>query len=439
MKFCPRCGTKTPDAAAVCPLCGKRLSGEADAKRPSPRPADASHGKSCPSEPRHASPGSSSGASGPRAAASSDRPRPEATGRAAPVSGVFAWISRFFGNARAAEVDVPSLFSSVFKRHSIAEAEEIFVCGTDATTPSPSSVAASWPRPWLFSRILIAFAATYFPLYICLVIFKNENAIPNMMVAGSFAVPISTMVLFFELNVWKNINIYRVFLTFAVAGAASIVLCLVFYEMFPTKSATSPTWPKAFVAGIGEEVAKAVLVLAAMKIFLKTPQRLLNGLLIGAAVGAGFAAMESAGYSFNYYVGPLLVNFVNKQLASVNHLPYEIIPRVNPVSTMQSVIFIRGILAPGGHVAWAALHGAALSIVARSSNLDFASLFDARFLRIAIFPVIMHIAWDAPVFYVGAVGYLKCTVLIAAVWIAVFVLVHRGLDEVRHIYSRPIE
>lgn len=75
---------------------------------------------------------------------------------------------------------------------------------------------------------------------------------------------------------------------------------------------------------------------------------ILNGLLIGAAVGVGVAVFETAGY-----------------IAKSHSL---------------TVLYLRGALALGGHVAWAGLTGAALAMVKGDKPLRVDHLMDVRFL-----------------------------------------------------------
>ena len=65
------------------------------------------------------------------------------------------------GGQNHVELNWKDLFRDVFKRHSEAEAEEIFACGTKNTTPEVSSISSSWPRPWLYSRVFIGFLIAF--------------------------------------------------------------------------------------------------------------------------------------------------------------------------------------------------------------------------------------------------------------------------------------
>ena len=94
----------------------------------------------------------------------------------------------------------------------------------------------------------------------------------------------------------------------------------------------------AFLVGLVEEMGKAVIVILFVN-YLKT-NKILNGLLIGASVGAGFAVFEIAGYILEY------------SLSSYDEL-----------SAMTELIVARGWTSLGGHLVWAAIVGAAAVIV----------------------------------------------------------------------------
>lgn len=184
MKYCSHCGHPNQDGALFCGSCGKPLS-----------PNTGSNGVG---------------------SQSSYTTNAKAGG---------SWIdslNEYVGNDRPADLNWKVLFSDVFKSHTTEEAEEIFICGTKATTPDMCSISKDWPHPWLYSRVLLMFVITFALLWICVNAFGNLNAFPGMIVIGSFAVPLSTMVLFMEANVWRNVSMYTVIKTFFVGGCASL-------------------------------------------------------------------------------------------------------------------------------------------------------------------------------------------------------------------------
>lgn len=335
-----------------------------------------------------------------------------------------SWIdslNEYVGNDRPANLNWRVLFSDVFKSHTTEEAEDIFICGTKATTPDVNSISKDWPHPWLYSRVLLMFVITFALLWVCVNAFGNLNAFPGMIVIGSFAVPLSTMVLFMEANVWRNVSMYTVIKTFFVGGCASLVATLLLFSFY---SVEEMDFFGAFMVGLIEELGKAVIVLAVLRKLGKLS--ILTGMLIGACVGAGFAAFESAGYA--------LQPFIQYQQITGYAAAYgQNIDGQQMMDAINNTIFLRAVLAPGGHVAWAAISGAAFVIAAKYKGMIDTSLFtEKKFLRLFAIPVILHCLWDSPLaMWVNGVfpfaGYIA---LVVVVWIVVLILINMGLTEV---------
>lgn len=383
MIYCSNCGSPNPDEAKFCQVCGAPLFQNQGTSKPQQKSNETKKKK-----------GSSS------------------------------WVDSlndYVGNDKPADLNWRMLFTDVFKSHTTEEAEEIFICGTRSTTPPPALVSKEWPHPWLWSRVLVILLAATFLLWVCVSTFHNTNALPGMIVMGSFAVPIATMILFMEVNAWKNVSVYYVLMTFLVGGCASLVAALILFSIYNTGELD---YFGALITGIIEETGKAVIVY----IFLRRLGKLyiLSGMLIGACVGAGFAAFESAGYALQ----PLLVFLQQIGFAAAygQNVDFEQIYGI-----INHVIITRGLLAPGGHVAWAAISGAALVITAKAKGrIDTGLFFDGKFLKLFIIPVVLHALWDCPLSnsinsIIPDSWYI---VLIILVWIVVLILVNMGLAEV---------
>ncbi len=105
----------------------------------------------------------------------------------------------------------------------------------------------------------------------------------------------------------------------------------------PSGRLTLATSPWAYVAtGFIEEFVKGVVLVVVGWRFL--PKTVAQGALLGAVVGAGFAAFESAGYAFNAAITAQGIDLV---------------------SLVQTEV-LRAALSPIGHVLWTAILGAAL-------------------------------------------------------------------------------
>lgn len=157
----------------------------------------------------------------------------------------------------------------------------------------------------------------------------NANLIPTLILLGSFLVPFC-VVLFVAERVDGTLHTSQLMLGFFVAGVLG-VLGASLLESGLTSNVT------LFVGvGLIEELVKILLVAAIG--WRVQPRTARTGALLGASVGAGFAAFESAGYAFN---------------AAITRQGIDL------GSLLQSEV-IRSLLAPVGHVLWTSILGAVL-------------------------------------------------------------------------------
>lgn len=354
MNFCPNCGTKTDPASIFCETCGYKLTTESgshpDNKNVFEKVTDS--------------------------------------------------LNKMSGVNGAVELKLRDLFSDVFKKHSTAEAESIFISGTTFTTPPEDSIATTWPKPWLYTRTFLMFIITFIFLYGCVSEFKNVNALPGLIMIGSLMVPFSLLLFFMEINVPRNISFFTIAKMFFIGGCASLFLTLLLYQLFPQGGFQ---FISAIITGVVEEVGKIAIVAV---IIFRMPKikYMLNGMLIGAAVGAGFAVFESAGYAFR------------------NALQYG-------MDQMMNVIFLRALLSPGGHVAWAAISGAALILAKQDEPLKLEHFASSTFYKFFLICVVLHAVWDMGI-PIGESICLVQIILTVLAWIVVLVLVNVGLNQI---------
>ena len=307
-------------------------------------------------------------------------------------------INAIAGGEGNVELRVRDLFKDVFKRHTTEEAEKIFICGTESTTPATKVFSSSWPAPWLYSRVAIYLFVAFLILKYAWSLTENPLLLPNIMFIGACIVPFSIMIFFFETNVPQNISIFKVVLIFFVGGCASLLCTLILFEIVPDGILS---FFGATMIGIVEETGK-MLIVAFFISRMRDCVYILNGMLVGSAVGAGFAAFESAGYAFSFFAN-------------------------NGYAAMTDTINIRALTAPGGHIVWAATAGAAIMIAMRGQKFEWGVIRNVRFLRLFILPIILHATWDMPI---GNTA-LKYPILIAISWIIILVLLYVGLKEVQ--------
>ena len=308
-------------------------------------------------------------------------------------------LDKITGAKSESYVSFKDLFKNTFKKHTDEELDEVFVCGSKETTPSVKDINPKNASAWVYFKIFIFFLIAYIPCRIGFINYGNDNFLPGLVMLGAFAMPVVVLIFFFEINLFRNIPFYKVIKYFILGGALSLIVAILFFSLeFNTDIRT---YSGALMVGVIEETAKAAIV--ALFIFKsKNCNYILNGLLIGAAVGAGFAAFETAGY--------ILRNGIN-----------------NGLQTMLYVIKIRGFLAPGGHVAWAAIEGAALMFVKGFDKIDKKHLNDKRFLLICLIPIVLHGIWDMPL----NIPYCGTQIAVSIIaWLVIIYFINLGLQQI---------
>lgn len=297
----------------------------------------------------------------------------------------------------AIKLKLTDLFVNVFKKHTLEERENTFICGTALTSPKEDEICSKWPKPWLYSRVFILFSATFIGLLALLRVFRNILAYPGIVFIGALVIPFSLLVFFWEVNAPRNINIFDVVKIFFLGGISSLLITMVLNSVIIVGEID---FYGAVMIGIIEELAKFIVVVY----FLRGSKRkyILNGLLLGAAVGSGFAVFETAGYVFAY--------------------GFE-------VHTMMKVIYTRGVLAFGGHIVWAAMSGAALVMVKEDDRLRIKHILNPKFLKYFITAIALHAIWDMPIDIGRDLPYIQITLTIFA-WIIILILISTGLKQI---------
>lgn len=107
-----------------------------------------------------------------------------------------------------------------------------------------------------------------------------------------------------------------------------------------------------------------------------------DGLLLGVACGAGFAALETMGYGF-----------------------VTLLSSYGSVVSTVDVLMLRGLMSPAGHMAWTGISAAALYAVPRAARRGRAV---GRFLLAFVVAVVLHAAWDS---LGGLIAYVVLAVL----------------------------
>jgi len=300
------------------------------------------------------------------------------------------------------------LFSEVFKRHGTDAEEEYFMAGAPKTTPALDLVETGWPKPWMFFRLLAVFVIAFAALYVSWIFTQNVPLLPAIMIMGAFGVPVATMVLLFEMNTPRNVSMVVLGRLFLIGGLAG--LCVVSFEYM--KLPGSAIIDK--IPGIVEETAKLGMVILVVRSVRYKYE--LNGILFGAAVGAGFGSFETTFYGFQSLLGGLGQGADAAAAAMVNTL------------------VMRAVLAPFMHVTWTAIAAGAFWRVKQDRPFSAGMLGDGRFLKAFAIPVVMHTAWDISILLPNLNGLVDIGIWIATgliTWYVLFGMVQQGLRQVK--------
>ena len=188
--------------------------------------------------------------------------------------------------------------------------------------------------------------------------------IPTVILLGSFVVPVTVVVFAMSRERADRLPPTVMFMGF-IAGGTVGVLCSALLETYYL-----PHGKGTYLSvGLIEEGAKALVVLAVAHQVVERGPR--DGMVLGAIVGAGFAAFETSGYALS----TLLKHMDDHGIMSVANTELT-----------------RGILAPFGHILWTALVGGALF---ESAQRTGAFRLTSRLLWTFVGVVALHGAWDA--------------------------------------------
>jgi RsiW-degrading membrane proteinase PrsW (M82 family) len=192
---------------------------------------------------------------------------------------------------------------------------------------------------------------------------RNVKLVPTIIFLGSFLIPVA-FVTYALSRADQVVTAQRIFTAFVYGGVLGVLGASILEAAF-LRQASGP----AFVGvGLIEEAVKlAALWLLARRLPRYTMR---DGIVLGAAVGFGFAAFESAGYAFNAL-------FTTSGLSLLNLVETEV---------------LRGILAPVGHGLWTAILGGALfAAAARHGRPRLRGAVVGWYLLVAL----LHALWDA--------------------------------------------
>jgi RsiW-degrading membrane proteinase PrsW (M82 family) len=215
-------------------------------------------------------------------------------------------------------------------------------------------------RIWL--RVLLGGLALWTATVVVTYLTDNINLVPTLVLLGSFVVPVTFVAWAFEHRDSGELTAGLVLSTFVTGGVLGVLSAslLESYLLHPS--------PVLFLGvGLIEEASKLIALMV-----LTRPLRtksLRDGMILGGAVGLGFAAFESAGYAFT-------------AMFTVNGLSL--------IEVVQTEL-LRGVLAPFGHGLWTAILGGVLFSASSRDRFAITGRLVLAYLGVSV----LHGLWDS--------------------------------------------
>lgn len=269
----------------------------------------------------------------------------------------------------------------------------------DSTTEIQPPVPMVRRNGWL--KVITTAAVFYVLLLVALLLTKNSNLFPTLAMVGSFMVPVAYVAFIYERRHLSSLTMPTVSLAFIYGGLLGIIAAA-FLEPFFIRQLNLGSILRI---GLIEEFAKILGVLVIAR--RRRHDSEMDGLILGAAAGMGFAALESNGYAFT-----------------------ALLESHGSISTTVEVTLLRGLLAPLGHGTWTAILASVLFRESKSCNFRINWQVINAYLLVSI----LHATWDGLPLVVSSIFGQDLGVLIA--WgaigaVGLFILWMRWKEAIR--------
>jgi protease PrsW len=210
-------------------------------------------------------------------------------------------------------------------------------------------------------RVLLTAFGFYILGLVILVFSGNVNLFPTVVLLGSFMVPAAYVAFLYDHRHLSRLTVPVTALGFFYGGVLGVFAASILEPIFIQQL----DFLTAFQVGLIEEFVKILGVLVIARRVRHDAE--LDGLILGAAAGMGFAALESTGYAFTAF------------LESRGSL-----------SATVGVTLLRGLLSPLGHGTWSAILAGMLFRETRLGRFRLSRAVIGTYLAV----VVLHGLWD---------------------------------------------
>ena len=219
---------------------------------------------------------------------------------------------------------------------------------------APAGTSSWW-------RVLLTGLLFYVTTLGALILTRNPILFPTVVMVGSFMIPVTYVAFFYDHRHISRLTVPTIAGAFIYGGLFGVIAASILEPLFIRHL----DFATAFIVGLIEEFVKILGILVIARHMRHDAE--MDGLLLGAAAGMGFAALESNGYAFTAF------------LRSGGSL-----------SATVFITLLRGLLSPIGHGTWTAILISVLFRESRAGHFRFNSKVIGAYLTVSI----LHGLWD---------------------------------------------
>lgn len=254
--------------------------------------------------------------------------------------------------------------------------------------PVTTNVVPARVGRWVWLVVLVVGIVLFELVRRTLVATQNPNFLPSLILLGAAVVPAAFLTFVASRRLPTDLGAGAIAITALLGGVlGTVVAGTLEYDALQRLGAL----PMLAVAVI-EEAAKLLVpaTILALPRYRRGPA---NGLVLGVASGAGFAALETMGYAVTVLVKTR-----------------------GDIAAVDGELVLRGLLSPAAHMAWTGLTAAALWYAAWGRSVRGVGWF----VLVYLVAVALHTVWDS-------VGGVLVYVVLALVAFTLLLLTARRL------------
>lgn len=280
------------------------------------------------------------------------------------------------------------IFASSKKQRTSSDMDYAMIAGTSLdTAKNELGMLQKWETPWLYRKVLLmgllltAVLLCAVSVYLLLMGVSPFPALNLLVImVPPCIMPIVLMVFFWEMNAPRDVSLIQMLICFFTGGILSLLITGVLYLFVPAESS----------AALTEEPAKLLVSLFLLQRLYRKNGKVygFSGLALGAAVGAGFAAFESAQYAYG------CLPMVSVELDGIAAQASVIMLTWDAFLAVLFNIFIRNLCAVCGHVLYCAPYVCIAALNMENNGSIWKGVSSGLFWAVFLVSYACHTLWN---------------------------------------------